>query len=99
ALPAASDGSRGTQDQVVLGGWERPTLANDLSHAIATEVRGTGREHARAHLDNDALWHDHFKRSWCRERDSHPHGPCSPSDFKSGASTYSAIPAKTDKLS
>src|SRR5690606_24429485 len=96
---AGRGGARGTQDQVVPGGVQRRTLAHDLRHAIATEVRGTGREHARAHLDNDALWHDHFKRSWCRERDSNPHGPCSPSDFHADASTYSAIPAKTDKLS
>ena len=28
-----------------------------------------------------------------RERDSNPHGPFGPTDFKSVASTYSAIPA------
>src|SRR4026207_944220 len=30
---------------------------------------------------------------WCRGRESNPHGPCGPTDFKSAASPSSATPA------
>ncbi len=30
---------------------------------------------------------------WCRGRESNPHGPCGPADFKSAASPSSATPA------
>ena len=35
---------------------------------------------------------------WCRERESNPHESLSSPDFESGASTSSAIPARTAKL-
>ena len=36
---------------------------------------------------------ERYAKPWCRERESNPHGPFGPRDFKSRASANFAIPA------
>jgi len=57
-----------------------------LPKSLPSVAKGNGNGHSQAFVT--------VRKEWCGGRESNPHSPCGPRDFKSLASTSSATPAR-----
>ena len=77
-----------------LGGHPIRMARKKIANAMQQAQHGISLRIPRLAARYDRTESRDFPKEWCRGRESNPHDPCGPQDFKSCASASFATPAR-----